>query len=79
MMEEFLRFFDSKVSDGFYMRLEISYSKIADYCIRVWRQGTGPDGKDQELVRAEDCDIELAFARAYIQLKTWLRDHEGGY
>ena len=78
-MEDFLRFFDSKVSSGYHMRLEIGYNKVADYCIRVWRKGTGPNGEDQELAWAEDCDIELAFAQAHVQLKKWLRDNEGGY
>ena len=75
-MEDFLRFFDSKVSSGYYMRLEIGYNKVAGYCIRVYHKGMGPDGEDQNLAYVQDSDIELAFAKAHVQLKKWLRDSQ---
>ena len=79
MIEEFFKFFDSQIKIGYYMHLEIGYNKVADYCIRVWRKGCKDDGTDLELVDVQDTDIELAFAKAYVQLKEWLIENEGGY
>ena len=78
-MEDFLKFFNEQISYGYYMHLEIGYNKIADYCIRVYRKGAGPKGEDVEMVWVQDSDIELAFAKAYVQLKEWMRNHRGDY
>jgi len=79
MVNEFFRFFNEMIERGYYMHLEIGYNKVADYCVRVYRKGLGEDGKDLELCWAQDSDMELAFAKAYIEMKQWLRDNEGGY
>lgn len=84
-MQDFLKFFDDKVRD-FPMHLEIYYSKIMDWCINVYKQGCANDYPDSEkdgenaiIVRVQDCDMELCFAKAQVQLKEWLSEHEGGY
>lgn len=73
-MNEFIKFFDEKVHD-YPMHLEIYYSKIMDWTIRVYKKMD----KDIEIVNIQDCDVELAFAKAQVQLKEWLVDNEGGY
>lgn len=73
-MNEFIKFFDEKVHD-YPMHLEIYYSKIMDWTIRVWKKMD----KDIEIVDVQDCDVELAFAKAQVQLKEWLLENEGGY
>ena len=73
-MNEFLKFFDEKTLD-YPMHLEIYYSKIMDWTIRVYKKMD----KDIEIVNIQDCDVELAFAKAQVQLKEWLADNEGGY
>ena len=73
-MNEFIRFFDEKTLD-YPMHLEIYYSKIMDWTIRVWKKMD----KDIEIVNIQDCDVELAFAKAQVQLKEWLLENEGGY
>ncbi len=73
-MNEFLKFFDEK-AHNYPMHLEIYYSKIMDWTIRVWKKMD----KDIEIVNVQDCDVDLAFAKAQVQLKEWLLENEGGY
>ena len=77
-MDDFLKFFAEKVRT-YPMHLEITYSKVTDWSVRVWRMGTAYDGDDEELVNVQHCDAELCFATAQVQLKNWLLEHEGGY
>ena len=84
-MNEFLLFCDQK-KRYFPMHLEISYSKITDYMILVYKQGCAADypnskhdGDDAILVRVQDNDIELCFAKAHVALKEWLLENDGGY
>ena len=73
-MNEFIKFFNQTASD-YPMHLEIYYSKIMDWTIRVWKKMD----KDIEIVNIQDCDVELVFAQAQVQLKEWLLENEGGY
>ncbi len=77
-MDEFLKFFDKKVED-YPMHLEIYYSKIMDWCIRVYKKGCGDCGKDIKIVFVQDCDMELCFAKAQVELKEWLLENNDGY
>lgn len=77
-MDDFLKFFAKKVT-AYPMHLEITYSKVTDWGVRVWRRGTAYGGDNEELVNVQDCDAELCFATAQVQLKNWLLEHEGGY
>ena len=78
MMLEFLKFFD-KMADGYPMHLDIYYSKIMDWCIHVYKKGCGDNGEDLDIVNVQDCDMELCFAKAQVEIKEWLLEHEGGY
>ena len=78
MMADFLRFFDDIVK-RYPMHLEITYSKVTDWGIRIYRKGCADGGSDVEIVDVQDCDMELCFATAQVQLKNWLCDTEGGY
>lgn len=77
-MSEFLKFFDDKIHN-YPMHLEIYYSKTTDWSIRVYKKGCADNGKDLEILYVQDCDMELAFAKAQVELKEWLIDNEGGY
>lgn len=77
-MNDFLKFFDKKV-ETYPMHLEIYYSKTLDWCIRVWKKGCGENGRDLWIVDVQSCDVELCFAKAQVELKEWLSEHEGGY
>ena len=77
-MNDFLKFFDKKV-ETYPMHLEIYYSKICDWSIRVWKKGCGENGKDILIVDVQSCDMELCLAKAQVELKEWLSEHEGGY
>ena len=77
-MNDFLKFFDDKTHD-YPMHLEIYYSKICDWRIYIYKQGCGENDKDLEICFVQDGDMELAFAKAYVQLKEWLIENNGGY
>ena len=77
-MNEFLRFFNEKAAD-YPMHLEISYSKVVDWRIYIYKRGGGENGKDLVIVNISDCDMEMCFAKAQVQLKEWLLENEGGY
>ena len=84
-MDDFLRFVND-LRRRYALHLEISYSKITDWTITVYRRGMADDypisqheGKDVILCHVQSCDMEFAFARAQVALKTWLIANEGGY
>lgn len=84
-MDDFLSFVDD-LRRRYALHLEISYSKVTDWMITVYRKGLADDypdslreGNDVILCHVQDGDMALAFARAQVALKTWLREHEGGY
>ena len=84
-MNEFLKFFDDKAKD-FPMHLKITYSKICDWNILIYKRGCADDypkarhdGEDVIIVNESDCDIELCFAKAHVELKEWLLEFNGGY
>jgi hypothetical protein len=77
-MNEFIKFFDEK-RQYYPMHLEIYYSKIMDWCIRVYKKGCGENGSDLKILYVQHCDVELAFAKAQVELKEWLLENEGGY
>lgn len=61
------------------MHLEIYFNKTMNWCIYVYRKGCGENGEDLTLVDVTSCDIDLAFAKAQVQLKNWFLENEGGY
>ena len=77
-MAEFLKFFDEIVKDN-PMHLEIGYNKVTDWCIYIYKKGCGQNEKDLVIVNVQDCDMELCFAKAQVQLKEWLLENNGGY
>lgn len=77
-MDDFLIFFNSIVHD-YPMHLEIYYSKIMDWCIHIYKKGCGENGKDLEILSVQSCDMQLAFAKAQVELKEWLSENNGGY
>lgn len=70
-MNEFLNFFDEMRKRKKY-KLEIYYSSIMDWCI------TASIG-DVDILQVQECDKELAFAKAQVLFKQWLIDNNGGY
>lgn len=84
-MNEFLTFFDNK-KQYFPMHLEITYSKVTDYTILIYKKGCASDfpesdceGNDVNILCVQDCDIELCFAKAHVALKEWFLKYNGGY
>lgn len=84
-MNEFLKFFDEKTK-VFPMHLEITYSKICDWSIYIYKKGCAGDypdaehlGEDLVIVYEQSGDMELCFAQAHVALKKWLSEFDGGY
>ena len=84
-MYDFLKFFDEK-REYFPMHLEICHSETIDWCIYIYKKGCAEQypnseksGEDAVICRVQHCDMEYAFAKAHIELKEWLLEHEGGY
>ena len=84
-MIEFLKFVDD-LKDRFPVHVEIYYSKIMDWRISITKVNCADDypgcireGNDAVLVDVFDIDMELAFARAHVELKDWLCKFNGGY
>ena len=84
-MNEFLTFFN-KTTHCLPMHMEIRYNKHEDWVIEIWRAGMAEDyptakhiGGDVTICFAQDNDLELCFAKAYVDLKEWLTEFEGGY
>ena len=61
------------------MHLEVTYSKVCDWMIYIYKQGCGENGSDLKILDVQDCDIDLCFARAQVELKEWLSENNGGY
>ena len=84
-MSDFLRFVND-LRKRFPIHVEIYYSKIMDWCVRITKVGCASDypgsphdGNDAILCNVQDLDMELAFAKAHVELKEWLSDYDGGY
>ncbi len=76
-MSDFLLFYDSiKNNHGF--DLQISHNSISDWCIVIGFKITH-HRCGEVIVDIQDCDMQLAFAKAQVQLKQWLTDNCGGY
>lgn len=85
IMNDFLLFIDDLAS-RFPVHVEIYYSYIMDWCIKVYRKGAADDypesmriGNDAILCDVQDCDMQLAFAKAHVCVKEWLLKNNGGY
>lgn len=84
-MQDFLKFLNEKLNN-FPMHVNMGYNKTTDWCIYIYKKGCADDypnskrnGNDAVIADVQDCDMELAFARAHIKLKEWLIENCGGY
>lgn len=76
-MSDFLRFYDN-IKHGHGWALYIYHTSIADWCITLGYKMTHSK-HGEEIFSIQDCDMELAFAKAQIALKEHLMESEGGY
>jgi len=84
-MEGFIKFINALIG-RFPLHVEIGYNKTCDWNIYIYKKGCAMDYSNSEcdgdnavLCNIQDCDVELAFAKAQCEVKKWLREHEGGY
>ncbi|KAF6620515.1 hypothetical protein HFE03_07640 [Paenibacillus sp. EKM102P] len=77
-MEEFIKFYDSIKKYHKSWTLEVYHSDVLDWCISVgYRIGHPWHGRT--IIHVQSNDIELAFAKAQVELKEWLLEKDGGY
>jgi len=84
-MTDFLLFLDDLVKN-WPVHVDITYSKITDWNIVVYKKGCAEDYPESDydeddavLVNVRDSDMQLCFAKAHVALKEWLLKFEGGY
>ena len=77
-MNELIKFFAEHVKD-YQMHFCISYCKICDWRIHIFKKGANPDGSDIEIFDDSHCDAEYLAAKAQIALKDHLSEFCGGY
>ena len=84
-MNDFLTFID-RLTNYFPVHVDIHYSKFTDWCICVTKVGCASDypesdhiDNDAILCDVQECDKELAFARAQVAVKDWLIRFNDGY
>lgn len=77
-MVELFTFLAQLVNDHS-IHIELYYSRIMDWTIRIYKKGCADDGEDVELVNEQDCDLNYLAAKAYVRIKDWLLENEGGY
>lgn len=84
-MNYFMKFLDEKAK-SFLLHVEITYNKTCDWSIYVCKKGCAADypecdknGNDAVVCMVQDSDMELAFAKAQVEVKEWLCNYEGGY
>lgn len=83
-MRKFFKLMDNLV-DGFPVHIEIYYSKMLDWCIKIWKEGCASDYPESEYEINEEkrtfdailCDIQesdrnLCFRKAYKAVRKWL-------
>lgn len=61
------------------MHIELSYNKIADWVLHIYKKGCALDGGDIVIFDGQDNDLDLLLAKAEVTVKEWLLENEGGY
>lgn len=74
-MKEFLELFDKYKTD-MKLSLEIKYTAVLDYYIQI---SQGNHNNYVELFVAQENDLNLCVAKAYIFLTKWLLENNSGY
>ena len=77
-MADFLKFFSEKVLH-YPMHFSLEYNKTCDWILTIWKKGCGENGSDLDICFVQHPDLELVFAKAQVELKEFLLEHEGGY
>ncbi len=62
-MQKFIELFEEMISSR-PMHLEIYYSKTLDWVIHIWRVGTGDNGSDEDIIYAQDCELDYVVKKA---------------
>lgn len=77
-MDDFLKFFDEQVIT-YPMHLQICYSQIGQWGIKIFKKGANSDGTDLNIFDEwGEPNAEYIFAKAYIALHNHLMEYCGG-
>ena len=77
-MGDFLKFFANKTL-YYSMHFTLEYNRTCDWCLTIWKKYGAEDGSDLEICFVQGNDIELVCAKAHVELKEFLLEHDGGY
>lgn len=55
--------------------INIGHNSVSDWCVSI----TAHKDRSKDIVFAQSCDLNLALAKAEVELKEWLIENKGGY
>lgn len=58
---------------------ELYYSKIMDFCMKLYLKGFNDDGSDLIIFDEQDCDLDYLVSKCKVAYKDWLSENNNGY
>ena len=58
---------------------ELYYSKVMDFCMKLYMKGYNLDGSDLVIFNEQNCDLDYLISKCKVVYKDWLLENEGGY
>lgn len=59
--------------------LELYYSHIMDFCMKLYLKGYNRDGSDLVVFDEQSNDLDYLISKCKVAYKDWLIKNEGGY
>lgn len=58
---------------------ELYYSRIMDFCMKLYLKEYNSDNTDLVIFEGQDCDLDYLVSKCKVAYKDWLREHNNGY
>ena len=58
---------------------ELYYSKIVDFCMKLYLKGYNSDGSDLVIFEEQNWDLDYLISKCKVAYKDWLMENNGGY
>ena len=59
--------------------LELYYSSIMDFCMKLYLKGYNDDGTDLIIFEEQNSDLDYLICKCKVVYKDWLVDNNNGY
>jgi hypothetical protein len=60
------------------LSLEVGHNSVADWCVIIYDRQAGAR-ESKRVILIQECDYELAIAKAHVELCKYLSQTRGGY